>query len=239
MVWTHCTGHDERSEDGNKQVIFFKQNMMWLRSLKNGTGHTMKCSSKTVLCVVESWMRFRRGCAQWITFLIAVVLVAMPWNTRTSLLWPLSVRSFWTSVIPKPGVAPKKLELVFSPVHFLIECPLRGVVFSTCFFSLIYLRVHVGPFPCVILNTRCAVRVDISRVSIIASLWIEGPDVNGLRPRTRCALTWQRLGNICVLLHVPANGDNPASVVMTHMLWLHGQSWVRARTTHWCGSLYR
>ena len=35
---------------------------------------------------------FRRGYGQWITSLTAVVLVAMPWNTRTWLLWPLSVR---------------------------------------------------------------------------------------------------------------------------------------------------
>ena len=48
--------------------------------------------------------------------------------------------------MPKPGVAPKKRELVFCPVHFLIECPLRAVlcvVFSTCFFShSIHLPVH-------------------------------------------------------------------------------------------------
>ena len=62
---------------------------------------------------------FRRGYGQWITFLIAVVLAAMPWKTRTWLLWPLGDRSFRTSVMPKPGVAP--IKLVFTVDNIKIE----------------------------------------------------------------------------------------------------------------------
>ena len=99
---------------------------------------------------------FRRGYAQWITFLIAVVLVAMPWDTRTWLLWPLSVRSFWTSVMPKPGVAQKKLELVFCPVHFLIECPLRAVL---CRFQHVFFLVNLSSCACVHLRRASVQRL--------------------------------------------------------------------------------
>ena len=47
--------------------------------------------------------------------------------------------------MPKPGVAPKKLELVSCPVLFLIECPTPSCPlrrFLRAFFSLIHLRVH-------------------------------------------------------------------------------------------------
>ena len=64
------------------------------------------------------------------------------WNTQTWLLCPLSDRSFWTSVMPKPGVVPRKQALVFCLVLFLIErstpcCP--HPVFSS-----IHLRVHAS-----------------------------------------------------------------------------------------------
>ena len=35
---------------------------------------------------------------------------------------------------------------------------------------------------------------------------------------------WRRLRNAHVLLHVPAKGDSPVSLAMTHMRWAHGQS---------------
>ena len=64
---------------------------------------------------------FKRGYGQWITSLTAVVLAATLWSTQIWFLWPLSDRSFWTSVMPKPGVVPRKQALVFCLVLFLIE----------------------------------------------------------------------------------------------------------------------
>ena len=49
-------------------------------------------------------------------------------------------------------------------------------------------------------------------------------DVNGVSQRKRCAWMWRRLRNAHVLLHVPAKGDSPVSLAMTHMRWAHGQS---------------
>ena len=44
VVWTLCTDHDERSEEGNKQIIHAQKNGI-ASELEEGTGHTTSWSS--------------------------------------------------------------------------------------------------------------------------------------------------------------------------------------------------
>ena len=38
VVWTRCTDHDERSEEGNEHFILAQKNVAWLRNLKKELG---------------------------------------------------------------------------------------------------------------------------------------------------------------------------------------------------------